>query len=129
MISPIREEYAGVQFRSTLEAEWARHLDHCGVRWQYEPEGLTLSTGERYRPDFWLPELECWLEVKGPRVPRVEKAYQLGADGETVLIGYPSECGRVNYGWADRPGLWTSEFQARWLDAIGWPLADRWYGR
>jgi hypothetical protein len=71
-IQAIETRYAGCRFRSRLEARWAVCLDHLGIKWQYEPEGYDvggrLSMGDErwgYLPDFWLPELNAWAEVKG----------------------------------------------------------------
>jgi hypothetical protein len=44
--------YAGVKFRSRLEARWARYFDLIGVEWEYEPEGYELPSGN-YCPDFF----------------------------------------------------------------------------
>jgi hypothetical protein len=44
--------YAGVKFRSRLEARWARYFDLIGVEWEYEPEGYALPSGN-YCPDFF----------------------------------------------------------------------------
>lgn len=81
----------GVEFRSRLEARWAAYLDYWHIAWTYEPEVITLPSGVVYIPDFWLPELRTWIEVKGRGIPRVEKAYELAeareAAGELVLIG------------------------------------------
>lgn len=52
----IPTEYKGVQFRSRLEARWARFLDNLQVGWFYEWEGYETEAG-RYVPDFWLPEV------------------------------------------------------------------------
>lgn len=38
------------------------------MRWEYEKEGYRLSNGEWYLPDFWLPELRTWVEVKGEMI-------------------------------------------------------------
>lgn len=76
----IPKEYSGVLFRSTLEADWAYNLDRMKMRWQYEPEGVKLSTGSYYRPDVYLPLLTTWVEVKGPHDERIEKPHQLAAD-------------------------------------------------
>lgn len=65
MTTAIETEYAGHRFRSRLEARWAVFFDHLGVKWLYEPQGYTLGNGERYLPDFWLPERGVWAEVKG----------------------------------------------------------------
>lgn len=72
-LTSIETRYAGCRFRSRLEARWARFFDHLQIRWQYEPQGivapdrLNLDGGGEaaYLPDFWLPELDMWAEVKG----------------------------------------------------------------
>lgn len=74
----IETEYAGCRFRSRLEARWAVVFDRLRIEWQYEPEGFekghtsydpeTLDERReaiRYLPDFYLPELGTWVEVKG----------------------------------------------------------------
>lgn len=38
-----------------------------GIKYEYEPEGYDLGNGLYYLPDFWLPEQDCWVEVKGKR--------------------------------------------------------------
>lgn len=68
-------DYAGVRFRSRLEARWAVFFDALGVRWEYEHECFDLPSG-RYLPDFLLPDISsarfgevhegCWFEVKPP---------------------------------------------------------------
>ena len=55
--------YNGILFRSRLEARWAMFLDYLRVPWFYEYEGFELD-GIRYLPDFYLPLLECWIEIK-----------------------------------------------------------------
>jgi hypothetical protein len=61
----IETRYKGYRFRSRLEARWAVFFDTLGVRWEYEKEGFDLGPAGWYLPDFWLPDLEVWLEVKG----------------------------------------------------------------
>lgn len=61
---PIETRYAGHRFRSRIEARWAIFFDTLDLRWEYEREGYTLD-GDRYLPDFWLPELNLWAEIKG----------------------------------------------------------------
>lgn len=64
MIKAIQTEYAGCKFRSRQEARWAVFFDALGIEWEYEKEGFELPSG-RYLPDFWLPKLKMWAEVKG----------------------------------------------------------------
>lgn len=61
----IETAYKGYRFRSRIEARWAVFFDTLGVRWEYEKEGYELANGARYLPDFWLPDLGCFVEVKG----------------------------------------------------------------
>lgn len=89
----IETRYAGHKFRSRVEARWAVFLDAAGVRWMYEPEGFDLD-GVWYLPDFWLPDIRCWLEVKhtwlpclGPEyVETVTKAWRLANRTEAPVL-------------------------------------------
>lgn len=65
MIKAIETEYNGYKFRSRLEARWAVFFDAVGIQYQYEPEGFELENGKKYLPDFYLPDLDLWVEVKG----------------------------------------------------------------
>jgi|WetSurSiteA1Bulk_404760.scaffolds.fasta_scaffold63904_1 hypothetical protein len=65
VLKPIQTYYKGYHFRSRLEARWAVLLDTLGVKWEYEKQGYDLGDGLYYLPDFWLPEKEIWIEVKG----------------------------------------------------------------
>lgn len=66
MMRAIETHYRGYRFRSRLEARWAVFFQTLGVRWEYEPEGFVLSTGEYYLPDFRisLRDGPLWVEVK-----------------------------------------------------------------
>ena len=63
MIKAIDTLYNGYKFRSRLEARWAVFFDEIGIEYRYEPEGFDLD-GVWYLPDFYLPGLETWVEVK-----------------------------------------------------------------
>jgi hypothetical protein len=62
-ITPIETSYKGYRFRSRLEARWAVLLDQLKITWLYEHQGYKTENG-LYLPDFWLPELNTFLEVK-----------------------------------------------------------------
>lgn len=79
MIKPLPVKYRGVRFASTLEADWAATFDRYGIYWEYEPVAVELPDGTPYRPDFYLPALRTWCEVKGPHNQRIEKAAALQA--------------------------------------------------
>ncbi|ALL15432.1 hypothetical protein [Caulobacter henricii] len=65
--------WKGYRFRSRTEALWAVFLEALGVQFDYEPEGLLLTSGP-YLPDFrlrdfklpaWVDRRDVWLEIKG----------------------------------------------------------------
>ena len=64
-IKPIETVYNGYRFRSRLEARWAVFFDAAGIEYQYELQGYKLRNGQRYLPDFFLPGLDVFVEIKG----------------------------------------------------------------
>ena len=88
MIKVIETKYRGYHFRSRLEARWALFLDCMDAKWEYEKEGFVLSNGEHYLPDFWLPELNLWLEIKGQRPTKedLDRCRLLRDDGSTAIV-------------------------------------------
>jgi hypothetical protein len=60
----IETKYKGYRFRSRMEARWAVFFDYVRIKWEYEKEGYVIN-GTCYLPDFWLPELNTFVEIKG----------------------------------------------------------------
>lgn len=58
-----------VWMRSSWEIEYANYLTEQGVQWLYEPRCFDLGNGRTYRPDFYLPDVDEWHEVKGYLTP------------------------------------------------------------
>jgi hypothetical protein len=88
-IKSIDTVYKGYRFRSRLEARYAVFFDTLGIRWEYEKEGYDLGPAGKYLPDFWLPELTCFVEVKGqePTDEEIQKTVLLrDATGWPVVI-------------------------------------------
>lgn len=90
-IRSIREEYAGVWFRSRLEARWARIFDQHKITWWYEPEGFVLPSGECYLPDFLLPAIRTVVEVKGV----------LDKRSEEKILEFSASLPSGDHGWMD----------------------------
>ena len=64
MIQTIPTTYNGIKYRSRLEARWAVFFDEIGVKYYYEHEDFLFKSGKRYLPDFYLPEIDAFCEVK-----------------------------------------------------------------
>lgn len=60
----IETYFDGYRFRSRLEARWAVFFKTLGIPYEYEIEGYQMGD-LFYLPDFWLPEQEYWIEIKG----------------------------------------------------------------
>lgn len=60
----IREDL-GFYVRSGFEANYARILKYTGVLSEYEKHTFTLKDGRTYTPDFYLPETQEYVEIKG----------------------------------------------------------------
>jgi hypothetical protein len=66
VIDPRPVEYHGQWMRSTLEADFARHLDQLGASWTYEP-AIFGAKGTGYLPDFRVTRDDgssLYIEVK-----------------------------------------------------------------
>jgi hypothetical protein len=62
--------------RSSWELRTAQALDALGVRWEFEPKRFDLGT-QTYTPDFYLPDGDCYWEVKGYYGPKSRKTVAL----------------------------------------------------
>lgn len=75
-IKPIETLYNGYRFRSRLEARWAVFFDAIGLKYEYEVEGYKIEGSEvkeiRYLPDFYIPSLDRWFEIKAKPLSEYE---------------------------------------------------------
>jgi hypothetical protein len=62
--------YRDVPFRSTYEVRAAQSFDRLGMRWEYEPKRFDLGGSYTYLPDFYLPDEDMYVEVKGYYGPK-----------------------------------------------------------
>jgi len=111
-VKPIQTKYRGQWFRSRLEVRWAIFFDALGVKWEYEKEGYVLPDKSCYLPDFWLPQVNMWAEVKPQpfTLSEYKKAIYLVKGTEyplLMLIGIPRNhpyYAIINGSWYYRPG-------------------------
>lgn len=64
-----RKDLDNIYFRSSWEANIARYYNYLGIKWEYEPKTFVFKNITRgsvsYTPDFYIPEEDKWIEVKG----------------------------------------------------------------
>jgi len=58
-------ELDGVHFKSYAEFVVAKAFKRDDIKWIYEPKVFKLKNQMVYTPDFYLPEIDKWVEVKG----------------------------------------------------------------
>jgi hypothetical protein len=96
-VRALKTEYRGTVFLSRTEAARAQWLDDLGIAWDYEPQRIYLpALGVVYVPDFWLPTLRLWAEVKGVEPTGLEQAKatelaQVTGRPVAFLVGTPAE--------------------------------------
>jgi len=111
----LQTRYKGYNFRSRTEARWAVFFDTLGIRYDYEPQGYRLD-GNHYLPDFWLPGMKAFIEIKGtsPTEAEISKACALAKHTKHmayIMTGPPGSNSDENYacfpgGGTDMPYEW-----------------------
>jgi hypothetical protein len=54
-------------FKSSLEADFARVMNYSAIKFKYEPKTFQTEYGA-YTPDFFLPEFDLYVELKGVEI-------------------------------------------------------------
>jgi hypothetical protein len=113
--------YNGQPFSSRLECRWATWWDLLGIPWAYEPEVLELA-GEptiTYVPDFWMPTMRCWVEIKGEVIDDtaglliIEKCRRVAMQSDRPIIlcfsdPLDTKCAVFRQDRMHTDALWTS---------------------
>lgn len=114
-IHSVPTRYRDIQFRSKLEADWAEYFDFEQIRWSYEPEAFALPNGANYLPDFYLDDLQIYVECRGTLQRSLRKpAYFVKTAKVGLLIALPQ--GRFLLA-----GLYdgeTGEYSSRFIDPL-----------
>lgn len=124
---PIETTYGGCRFRSRLEARWAVFFTRLGLDWEYESQGYRAAfevgpEGKRfaYLPDFHLPQLGLYVEVKPAMPDHVDpegvKRWQFFAG----TVAFEWDHGRTAMFCGAIPDPDT-------VDHMGPPRAEHWY--
>jgi len=126
MLKAIETQYRGCRFRSRLEARHAVFMDSLGVEWAYEAEGYDLGTVGFYLPDFWLPKIGCWVEIKGQPATHqeIQRARALASAGGRPAVIFAGEidprmvAGIATDRWYPAAYAWGTCAQCGWIDII-----------
>lgn len=91
MIPSNKPIYNGTKFRSDLEGRWAVFFDALGIIWMYEIQTFEWRCSDKkiiYTPDFWLPQVSMWAEVKPKKFndKEVQKAFLLAKESRKAVL-------------------------------------------
>lgn len=68
--------YKNIKLRNSWEVKYAQYLDKNNIEWEYEYK--TFDLGEStYTPDFYLPERDAYIEIKGFWRTKDKKKFKL----------------------------------------------------
>lgn len=83
-------EDLGYYVRSKWEANVARILTYENITYQYEPKRFDLGKNGTYLPDFYIPQSDFYIEVKGYMSPEAQvKLEAFEKDYDLLLITKP----------------------------------------
>jgi predicted nuclease of restriction endonuclease-like RecB superfamily len=69
-------KYKNILMRSSWEVAYAKYLTKNHIKWQYEPKAFDLGN-TTYRPDFYLPDTDTYIEIKGRWFKDAKKKFDL----------------------------------------------------
>lgn len=111
MLKAIETRYQGYRMRSRLEARWAVFFDALDIPYEYEKEGYELGEAGWYLPDFWLPKLDCWVEIKPnwneSELLKPSALAWTGRQNVFVLCGFPGVMASDGLGALDYSKTYT----------------------
>jgi hypothetical protein len=83
-------KYKGIYYRSGFELIIALAFEHLNIPFKYEPRKFKLIIGKLkvwYIPDFYLPTLNLWVEVKGYKYKKSMIKYtEFSSSHKSLLI-------------------------------------------
>lgn len=134
-VKAVETEYAGVLFRSRLEARWALFFDLIGLKWEYEPDWFEFDQeaswlperSRRYAPDFLVSGLvrtpfKAYFEIK-----REGLSFEEGHDAvrkAVALARLTNEAVVIGFGY---PGGPMEGFRAHGFDGLPSFISDSCY--
>ena len=111
--------------RSSYEVLYANWLTENNINFEYEPKRLRLTGNITYLPDFYLPNEDLWIELKGKWTEGQEEKVALFAQQYKIRVMYYEdirrECG-LKYKYATSYGQYARKHNIPLEDYLGQKL-------
>ena len=111
--------FQGRWYRSRSEAKWAVIFTHLHLPFYYEPELVPLPSGD-YLPDFYLPTMDSYIEVKPHDVADPRYA-ELGLSRTSRVYLVHSNLPEIPRSWRDDAELYE---HLRGAIHLKWPYDE-----
>jgi hypothetical protein len=113
----------GSVHRSKLETKWSKTFEKNNIDAIFEPATMKLSDNTEYTPDFWLPESNTFIEIKGPNPSKREftKCVETRRLGFKIKMFHGSPTSFDVYDWSEKGKMKKSEHDSyyRYLHPSG----------
>jgi len=83
-------EYKGIKFQGLWEVKFAKYLDNKNVKWERPHKTYKYifeNENHRYLPDFYLPEYNLYIEIKGYPTKRDFSKWEQFTDNLDIYFG------------------------------------------
>jgi len=91
-------EYNGVDLHGKWEVEYAKYLDRNGIKWARNKDSFAYTYDgkeRRYTPDFYLPETDEYVEIKGYKTDKDETKWEQFPKHRKLLVLMKQELGSL----------------------------------
>lgn len=81
--------YKGIPLHGTWELKYAKYLDEMGIVWVRNTDSFSYRYEDkerRYTPDFYLPETDRYVEVKGYKTKKDDAKWSQFPPHRTLLV-------------------------------------------
>lgn len=122
----VRVRYNGMAFDDRDEAQHAAFLDCLGIRWKPQPVSIVVAFGSEpvtYRPDFYVEELNAYLETTTTHPPwdKLQKCEALArhaANGDPDCVVY------LVWGGMYRPFRYSHDSERSVMQIVKFSVVD-----
>ena len=83
-------EYKGIKFQGSWEIKFAKYLDNKNIKWERPCKTYKYifeNENHRYLPDFYLPEYNLYIEIKGYPTKRDFSKWEQFTDNLDIYFG------------------------------------------
>lgn len=86
--------YNGVDLHGTWELKFAMYLDDNSIKWERNTESFNYNfdgKDRKYFPDFYLPDSDDYIEIKGFKTPKDDSKWEQFPKNEKLIVLFEND--------------------------------------